>query len=594
MTKCQQKSSGVDVTDILEAMLRKDNERLLLLLGPAASGKTTLLKIFIMEILHSYADFVPVLIPVIEIIRMPSKETSGQQRSVVVDYLQQKYPQLAHALLQAMLQRRTLFLIDGMDESGTDREWVQTFVTRELLEQGHLTIITSRYSGYSSDVFKQCQLVELLPLTLAQQTQMVRTRVDVAAKADQLVGELKSDAFREIASNPLMLTMLISIYVANDCKLIKNRSELYEDALQTILGRQDNVLKADSSEEERAQLFEHLQKLASNSHERLADRRIFTDNEAARWIGSGWAVVKERIEAGKLPIIVAVGRNRTSNAQEYRFGHMSYQEFLTGREYYCMLIQARFDPACVSRLLGNQPTRAFFDVKQHLVLQLLSGIFSHDQLALFSGVIFGGKIQLQPAAQESVKQCFWAAKNGLLGLGWRRRYFVCNLTARTATYWTTQEAANSSRKAAKGCQGKIQMRQIQRKGATVDIRDVSGRVYHLRMEDEEAGRQLEEQFQTVAVDALGTAVVRGGDILKLEYELGRADAEALAPYLRGSTTLQHLVVSVKEGLRVLAEALLESTSITRLDVSCNETVNSLNDDAFGDMAALCKLVGTNQ
>jgi hypothetical protein len=280
------------------------------------------------------------------------------------------------------------------------------------------------------------------------------------------------------------------------------------------------------------------------------------------------------MEAGKLPIIVAVGRNRTSNAQEYRFGHMSYQEFLTGREYYCMLTQARFDPACVSRLLGKPPTRAFFDVKQHLVLQLLSGIFSHDQLALFSGVIFGGKIKFQPAqgSAADAKQCFWAAKNGLLGLGWRRRYFVCNLTARTASYWTTQEAANSSHNAAKGCQGTIQMRQIQRKGAAVDIRDVSGRVYHLRMEDEETGRQLEEQFRTVAVDALGTAVVRGGDILTLKYELGRVDAEALAPYLRGSTTLQHLDVSrtkfVKEGLRVLAEALLESISITRLDVSC--------------------------
>jgi hypothetical protein len=118
------------------------------------------------------------------------------------------------------------------------------------------------------------------------------------------------------------------------------------------------------------------------------------------------------------------------------------------------------------------------------------------------------------------------------------------------------------------------------------------------MEDEETGRQLEEQFRTVAVDALGTAVVRGGDILKLGRELGRADAEALAPYLRGSTTLQHLDVSrtkfVNEGLRILAEALLESTSITYLDVSCNETVTGLNDDAFGGMAALCKLVGTNQ
>ena len=47
-------------------------------------------------------------------------------------------------LLQAMLQRRAVFLIDGIDESGTYREPVQDFITVELLEPGHKTIITSR------------------------------------------------------------------------------------------------------------------------------------------------------------------------------------------------------------------------------------------------------------------------------------------------------------------------------------------------------------------------------------------------------------------------------------------------------------------
>ena len=73
--------------------------------------------------------------------------------------------------------RQAVFLIDGIDESGTYREAVQDFITTELLEPGYKTVITSRHSGFSSDAFKQCKLVELLPLSTDQQVQMVRSRV---------------------------------------------------------------------------------------------------------------------------------------------------------------------------------------------------------------------------------------------------------------------------------------------------------------------------------------------------------------------------------------------------------------------------------
>jgi hypothetical protein len=142
-------------------------------------------------------------------------------------------------LLQMMLMRRVVFLIDGIDESGTQQDAVQDFITVELLETGHRTIITSRHSGFSGNAFRQCQLVELMPLSVEQQSQMVQRRVPDVDKAVQLVHELGTEAFKEISSNPLMLTVMISIYVVNQYKLISNRSELYEQALQTIVGRTD-------------------------------------------------------------------------------------------------------------------------------------------------------------------------------------------------------------------------------------------------------------------------------------------------------------------------------------------------------------------
>jgi predicted NACHT family NTPase len=215
----------------------------LLILGPAASGKTTLLKTFAMEIVHRYTDFVPVIIPIIEVLPVLSdllgRRGRDGDKSVVAAFVQLKYPQHAHFLLQAMLQRRAVFFIDGIDESGTQRNAVQDFVTVELLEPGHKTVITSRHSGFSGDAFRQCQLVELLPLSGEQQARMVHRRVPDEEKAERLVRELRNKAFEEIATNPLMLTMMVSIYVSNDYTVISNRSELYEKALRTIVGRSD-------------------------------------------------------------------------------------------------------------------------------------------------------------------------------------------------------------------------------------------------------------------------------------------------------------------------------------------------------------------
>jgi hypothetical protein len=321
-------------TELLREILAHANRstgymlhRLLLILGPAASGKTTLLKSFIMEILNQYPEHVPVLINVIDLARVINSCPKG--KIMLVTFLESEYPQHAHLLIQATLQRRAVFLIDGIDEGGSKLKQIQDFVTTELLEPGYNTIITSRHSGFSRKAFGQCQLLELMPLTSLQQQEMVRMRVPQDANAERLVCELNNAAFKEIASNPLMLTMMISVYVKNKYKLVTSRSDLYEEALQAIIGRMDKW-RDGVAEEEQSVLFKYLQKLASGSHWRAGQRRIFTKLEAITWIDpKGWAVVKSALAARQLPIIVAMGPDATDEEQ-YRFSHMSYQEYLAG------------------------------------------------------------------------------------------------------------------------------------------------------------------------------------------------------------------------------------------------------------------------
>jgi tetratricopeptide (TPR) repeat protein len=523
------KENGKDATEVLHTMLRGDDRAagqllgyLLLILGPAASGKTTLLKTFAMEIVHRYTDFVPVIIPIIEV--LPVLALLGCDRdageSVVAAFVQLKYPQHAHVLLQAMLQRRAVFFIDGIDESGTQRDAVQDFVTVELLEPGHKTVITSRHSGFSGDVFRQCQLVELLPLSGEQQARMVRTRVPDEEKAERLVRELGNKAFREIATNPLMLTMMISIYASNNYVVISNRSELYEKALLTIVGRSDQGRDGLDQASQEA-LFGHLQKLASKSHERTDERRIFTDKEAQQWVGSdGWAGIEKAMRAGRLPIIAAMGQN-DKDEDEYRFGHMSYQEYLTGREYYQELTAARFSTAALVKLFGNQPLDAFTDAKQHLVLQLLAGILSLEQRTICLAVMCGGQVEAPVLMRKP-----------------------------------SRKSAMSSRCAVARC--------------PEAHRNADGYCHNHR---------------EVAASALGNT-------LKIEKKLGRAEMEALAPYVRDNTRVQTLVLSGAElgkengGVKVLVQVLETNTAITALDLS-NNGLTTEGAEVVAELLARC-------
>jgi hypothetical protein len=78
-----------------------------------------------------------------------------------------------------------------------------------------------------------------------------------------------------------------------------------------------------------------------------------------------------------------------------------------------------------------------------------------------------------------------------------------------------------------------------------------------------------------AASALGNTTVHGGETLTIEKgKLGRAEMEALAPYLRDSTRLRTLVLSGaglgKDGVEVLVQAIETNTTVTALDLSKND------------------------
>ena len=74
---------------------------------------------------------------------------------------------------QAMMARRALLLIDGIDEGGELREAIERHITEVLAPQGHVMLVTSRPNGLREERFKKhFYRVTLSGLTLEQQEEV--------------------------------------------------------------------------------------------------------------------------------------------------------------------------------------------------------------------------------------------------------------------------------------------------------------------------------------------------------------------------------------------------------------------------------------
>jgi hypothetical protein len=196
----------------------------------------------------------------------------------------------ARFLTQAVAERRVLFLIDGMDEAGAMRDAVEAFIAEELVGRGHRVVISSRESGFSDKLQRVLessnhQVVQLLPLSAAQQHSMISARLE-HEQAMQLMAQVVDPRLAELAENPMMLTMMLSVFKRMGGKLPAKRSELYKNALDAMLDRADAARKqrqgGHTAGGSQAELEAFVQQLAYLSHRRQGGQfRVFTATQAS-------------------------------------------------------------------------------------------------------------------------------------------------------------------------------------------------------------------------------------------------------------------------------------------------------------------------
>ena len=99
--------------------------------------------------------------------------------------------------------------------------------------------------------------------------------------------------------------------------------------------------------------------------------------------------------AGRLPVLSSMGLN-ANDEEEWRFTHLTYQEFLTAREVVKRVTESAFSANKVREIFGK-PHKTFTDPRWQVVLPMCADLLTPKrgdatQLAAFAAVLFGGQI----------------------------------------------------------------------------------------------------------------------------------------------------------------------------------------------------------
>ncbi|GGZ99380.1 NACHT domain-containing protein [Streptomyces bluensis] len=339
-----------------------DGHERVLLLGPAGSGKTTLVQWLAVSAARARAR-VPFVLPVRRFARegFPAPD----------DFLHAVRHPLADEApegwaVRTLLAGRALLLVDGIDEAPEETRGKLRDQLRRLLRvfSGNGCLVTSRPSAVEDGWLSQERLSEegftqlsLAPMSRDQVTRFVRDWHAAAMGEEQNGGRDQQDRealrtyeqrllhsvriyreLRQLATNPLMCGLICALNRDRSGSLPQGRKELYEAALEMLLQRRDperDVLYADDvrlQQEPRERLLRKLahamleEGVSELPHRRVVDilDGALPSIPAARAEGGGEKIFRH--------LLHRTGLLREQGDGAVDFIHHTFQDYLAAKE----------------------------------------------------------------------------------------------------------------------------------------------------------------------------------------------------------------------------------------------------------------------
>jgi predicted NACHT family NTPase len=215
----------------------------LMILGKPGAGKTTFLKHLAIECIGGMfqAERIPLFITLKDFAEMPKQPD-------LLDYLIQLFSSYGFAsndtsVEQLLKQGNLLILLDGLDEvreSDSSRVLQQIHHFAKQFD-GNQFVITCRIAAreYTFEQFTEVEIADFDAQQIAYFANRWFSGKDDRVKAERFIQKLKKDKpIRELATNPLLLTLLCLVFEESG-SFPSNRSELYKEGLDVLLKKWD-------------------------------------------------------------------------------------------------------------------------------------------------------------------------------------------------------------------------------------------------------------------------------------------------------------------------------------------------------------------
>ncbi|MDM8525160.1 NACHT domain-containing protein [Desulfococcaceae bacterium HSG8] len=332
--------------DVLEegkdAMDAVRDEQKLFILGKPGAGKTTFLKHVAMKAADGELDYIPIFIP----LRNFSESGRSLYDFIADEFESCGFPNPRGFMENLLKEGKAILLCDGLDEVNKEddlrKQVIGEVINFSKTYKDGKVVITCRIAA-SEYLFEDFVYVEIADFDKSQLKTFVYKwftgKYQTADKFLKEFYEIRNDRLRDLAKNPLLLTLLC-IGFEETLSFPSRRSEIYEEAIDALLRKWDasRGIKRDDiyrhlSLGRKRQMFARIAYESFEKGEYLIEQKHMGEKIVSYLKNLPQADSQEEIDG--IAVIKAVESQHgifVERAQGiYSFSHLTFQEYYTAK-----------------------------------------------------------------------------------------------------------------------------------------------------------------------------------------------------------------------------------------------------------------------